>query len=60
MKEWARLLIVFVIIVLYNYFNKPLFNIEKDLSFLNVVITFVLSMLTYIGLEFFFKRKHKR
>lgn len=60
MKEWARLVTVFIVVILYNYYNKALFNINNDLSLLNVIITLVIAMIVYTGLEFFIRRKHKK
>jgi hypothetical protein len=59
MSEWIRVAIVLIIVALYTYFNKTLFNIRNDLSFLNVVITLILAMIIYAGLEFLVKRKRR-
>jgi hypothetical protein len=59
MSEWIQVAIVLIIVAHYTYFNKTLFNIRNDLSFLNVVITLSLAMIIYAGLEFLVKRKRR-
>ena len=60
MSGGKRIAIVFIVVVLYNYFNQPLFNVEEDLTLLNVAVTSVIAMIVYTVLVFLYKSKKKR
>ena len=59
MSGAKRITIVIIVVLIYNYFNQPLFNIDDDLSMTNVVVTLCIAMVVYTGLLFLAKRKKK-
>jgi hypothetical protein len=58
MKERQRIIAVIVIVVLYNVVDRYLIHPGKGLTTSTVIISIGIASVVYIGLIYFFGRKH--
>ena len=58
MQEKQRLITVLIVVIVYNLVDQFLFRSHRGLTISSVVISMVLGMVVYLGLIYFFGKKH--
>jgi len=58
MKEKERLITVLIVVVVYNVIDRLLIHRHQGLTDSAVIISIVLAIVVYLGLIYFFGKKH--
>lgn len=58
MKERGRIIAVIIVVVLYNVVDQFLIRSQRGITLSSVVISMVIAFVVYLGLIYFFGKKH--
>lgn len=58
MKERQRIITVIIVVVFYNLMDQFLIRSHRGITISSVVISIVIAFVVYLGLIYFFGKKH--
>ena len=58
MKEKGRIITVIIVVVLYNVVDQFFIRNQRGITISSVVISMVIAAVVYLGLIYFFGKKH--
>ena len=58
MKERGRIIAVIIVVVLYNIVDQFLIRNQRGITLSSVGISMVIAVVVYLGLIYFFGKKH--
>ena len=58
MKERQRIITVIIVVILFNIVDQLFFRKQRGINDTSVYISFALSIIVYLGLIYFFGKKH--
>ncbi len=58
MQERQRIVTVLVVVLIYNLVDQLLIRSQKGITLSSVVISMIIAIILYLGLIYFFGKKH--
>ena len=58
MKERGRIIAVIIVVVVYNIVDQVFIRSQRGITISSVIISIVIAFVVYLGLIYFFGKKH--